>query len=401
MRAWQIAVIGIMAVVLILTSLIMVWQRQPSISDEILRIKVSIEGSAKAVKAGNFNEAETYLSDVRSSLSNANKLLAEKGDELKDEVENYRFALQIHEDIYKILSKLHFLSKEANTLLYAVENVASSEASFLLPRMEVVERGLVESEMYLKTTIWKLDVILGLNPDISKYGLSDEFAIKVKDLTPWFLDFRLNFQRRFAAALSMFPNYYDLKSREVPAIGKISPFRLDANVLRFFNALDEDESKTLDLEELQNIFYWSKCKIDYRPSGKENQIMKILADPNYWETTSQMRIDIIANDKDISELYATFLNHYRADAYVASLLSNSKKSEDHFICIVRISETFKEFNEKVGNMHFFKVNGDDFGISSGYFMILDPLSDVPFYLVRGENPSEYSIGKIFLPPSPY
>lgn len=397
MRSWQIAVVGIVAIVLVFTLLILVGQERPSIYDEILRVNASIENSAKAVKAENFNAAEIYLSDARSSLSKAKKLLFEKENELENEFENYKLALQMHEDIYKILAKLHFLSKEAIALQYAVENGANSEALLLLPRMEVIERGLVESEVYLRTTISKLDLILKLHLDIAKYGLSDEFGIKIKDLTPWFLNFRRNFQERFASTLSIFQNYKSLNQREAPATGRISPFLLDANVLHFFNALDKDNSKTLNFEELQNIFYWSKWKIDYSPNGKENQIMKFLADSNYWETPSQMRIKIIANDKDLSALYATFLDHYGVEAYITSLHSNSKKSEDHFICIARISKTSGEFNEKVGNMPFFKVNGDKFGISSGYFIILDPLSDVPFYLVRGESPAEYSIVKIFLP----
>ena len=150
----------------------------------------------------------------------------------------------------------------------------------------------------------------------------------------------------------MFLGYTSLNLKEVPSTGKSSPSHLDANVLSFFTALDEDNSKTLDFEELQNFFYWSKWKIAYAPYAEENQIMKVLADPNYWGTPALMRIKIIANDEDMGMLYATFLNYYGVDAHVASLISNSEKVQDHLVSIVRISETLEVFNEKVGGVPF-------------------------------------------------
>ena len=112
MRAWQIAVVGVMAIALISTSLILVRQTQPTISDEIFYMKASIEDSVEAIKAEDPNAAKIYVSEVWSSLNKA-KGLIETENESKNETKNFKTALRMYDDIYKILIRLHFLSKEA------------------------------------------------------------------------------------------------------------------------------------------------------------------------------------------------------------------------------------------------------------------------------------------------
>lgn len=84
MRAWQIAVVGVMAIALISTSLILVRQTQPTISDEIFYMKASIEDSVEAIKAEDPNAAKIYVSEVWSSLNKA-KGLIETENESKNE----------------------------------------------------------------------------------------------------------------------------------------------------------------------------------------------------------------------------------------------------------------------------------------------------------------------------
>lgn len=396
MRAWQIAVVGVMAIALISTSLILVRQTQPTISDEIFYMKASIEDSVEAIKAEDPNAAKIYVSEVWSSLNKA-KGLIETENESKNETKNFKTALRMYDDIYKILIRLHFLSKEAIALQNAVENVASSsEALLQLPQIEVIGRGLFESKVYLTITIVGLDLILEVHSDIAEYGLNDEFRNKVNELTPWFLNFLSNFQEKSTETLSMFPNYENLGSREIPVLKEMQAPNLEALVVDLFNLVDEDNSKTWNWEELQSFFYWIKWKIGYKSDIEENRIMQSFANPKYWETPAEMRT-IVANDGDLSALYATFLNYFGVDAHIASLISNSNNAKDHFICIARISETSEEFSEKVGNMPFFEINGDEFGISSGYYVIIDPLSDIPFYLAGGESPAEFTLDGIFQP----
>ena len=38
----------------------------------------------------------------------------------------------------------------------------------------------------------------------------------------------------------------------------------------------------------------------------------------------------------------------------------------------------------------FELGEDEFGVSPGFYIILDPLSDAPFYLVGGESPAEFT-----------
>jgi hypothetical protein len=44
-------------------------------------------------------------------------------------------------------------------------------------------------------------------------------------------------------------------------------------------------------------------------------------------------------------------------------------------------------------MPSFKIEGE-FRIPRGYYLILDPLSDAPFYLIGGESPSEFKIERV-------
>lgn len=98
MRAWQIAVVGIMAIALISTSLILVRQTQPTISDEIFYIKASIEDSVEAIKAEDPNAAKIYVSEVWSSLNKA-KGLIETENEFKNETKNFETALRMYEEL--------------------------------------------------------------------------------------------------------------------------------------------------------------------------------------------------------------------------------------------------------------------------------------------------------------
>lgn len=386
---WRVVFAGILTIALISLSLALILKEQSSARDELLQAKANIEESIKAIKAGNFGSAEEYLSNARLILENVERFPARGNDLIENE--GYASALQMYGEIYRVLNKLNFLFGEAAGLFSSLENLSTAEALLLLPRIEIMERGILESEVYLRTTTVKLKNILGVHPEMTEYGLTEEFRGALENLTPWYLDSRADFQERFVAILSSFPDYKSFNLRELSAAGDVAPIYLNSNVVRFFNALDRDKNGTLSFEEVQNLFYWSKWKIEYRADGRD-KIMEILSDPTYWSTPSPERIKIVANDEELSSLYATFLNYYQVRAHAVFLTSNSK-AQNHFVCIIKISDSLSEFRAKVGDLLFFKINGE-FGIPGGYYLILDPLSDAPFYMSEGKNPSEFNIERV-------
>ena len=127
--------------------------------------------------------------DARYSLNEVKRLLIEEENELKDDLEGFKIALQTYEGIYNILAKLHFFAKEANDLQNAMENAPDSDTLLLLPELEVIERGLLESEMYLKTTTSELRLILDLHPDVMEYGLNDKLEGDLEDFSFDLLEF--------------------------------------------------------------------------------------------------------------------------------------------------------------------------------------------------------------------
>jgi len=389
MRAGRIVLAGVLLIAFASLLLALVLREQSHARDELLEAGANMRESIKAIKAGNFGTALSNLSKVRSSLDNAKRLLIEGG--VFGENEKYASALQMYSDIYRVLNKLGFLFNEADILFKSAENLPSSEVPLLFPRMEVVGRGILESEVYLRTTTMKLNIFLSVDPEMAKFGLTGEFKGELENLTSWYLESRSSFQSRLSSAISSFNGYRSFNSRELPTNENFAPAQLNPNVAKFFNALDDDKSKTLNFGEVQNLFYWSKWKVEYSADGKD-KIMEVLSDPNYWSTPSPERIKIVANDEELSSLYANFLNYYGACAYVAFLAPNLG-TQGHFVCIFKISDSLAEFKAKVGDMPSFKIEGE-FGVPRGYYLILDPLSDAPFYLIGGKSPGEFKMERV-------
>lgn len=368
------------------------------ISEQIAKADAKLLEAYDALVNEDYALASKKALDAKSILQNAYRYYSEGEDFFYlDQAITLKSWIELYQSESTLVIKTSKILDEDLKLIRELERVdTEGEASLILPKLELISRGIKENAQDWKSYADILDFIKKSNPqfqiadeDIEFYKEYSRSVLSLGEQWDDTIDF---LQTNYAQ------EYVPVEDREIPrsVTTRISSELVSPELAKFFESFDVNQDGIIDIGEAEEFYYWVENYVQYSYDD-ENELNPIVGSfvgderlgADYRQTPNETFEEGFGDCEDMATLEQAFYNYFGIEVYVVGVNAIDPNTIDHAATIVRISDDTDEFADFLGELVYYDIgegSADIFGnpITAGVYMLVDnAYSDAFGYLSGG------------------